>query len=100
MHHCNIKSLRSKVALKAGAVEYTDWISGEGLKLLPTSVWYGSKQSKGEDEIMLELWRMQSTPSVTSLPSPLWPGVEAPDRVLSMDQTDLYCMLMLNNCLK
>ena len=29
---------------------------------------------------MLELWGMQSTPSLPSLPGPLWPGVVAPDK--------------------
>ena len=33
---------------------------------------------------MLELWGMQSTPSLSSLPGPLWPGVVALDRVLRM----------------
>ena len=28
---------------------------------------------------MLELWGMQSTPLLLSLPGPLWPGVVAPD---------------------
>ena len=28
----------------------------------------------------------QSLPSLPALPGPLWPGVVAPDRVLSMDQ--------------
>ena len=32
---------------------------------------------------------MQSTPSLPLLPGPLWPGVVAPDRVLSMDQIEL-----------
>ena len=45
---------------------------------------------------MLELWGMQSTPSLPSLPGPLWPRVEAPDRVLSMGQIELNCVLMLN----
>ena len=35
---------------------------------------------------MLEFWIMQGTSSVPSLPGPLWPGVVAPDRVLSMGQ--------------
>ena len=39
---------------------------------------------------MLELWGMQITPSMTSLPGPLWPGVVAPDRVLSMGQIELF----------
>ena len=39
---------------------------------------------------------MQSTPLLPSLPYPLWPGVVAPDRVLSMGQIELNCVLMLN----
>ena len=45
---------------------------------------------------MLELWVIQTTPSLPSLPGPLWPGVVAPDRVLSMGQLELNCVLMLN----
>ena len=29
---------------------------------------------------MLELWGMQSAPSLPLLPGPLWPGVVAPDK--------------------
>ena len=29
---------------------------------------------------MLEPWRMRSTPSLPSLPGPLWPRVVAPDK--------------------
>ena len=43
-----------------------------------------TKQSDGEVPAMLELWGMRSTPSLPSLPGPLWPGVVAPDRALSM----------------
>ena len=39
---------------------------------------------------MLELWRMQITSSLLSLPGQLWPGVVAPDRVLSMGQIELF----------
>ena len=45
---------------------------------------------------MLELWGMQSTPSLPSLPGPLWSGVIAPDGVLSMGQIELNYVLMLN----
>ena len=45
---------------------------------------YDTKQSDGEVPSVLELWRMRSTPSLPSLPGPLWPGVVAPDRALSM----------------
>ena len=43
-----------------------------------------TKQSDGEVPGVLELWGMRSTPSLTSLPDPLWPGVVAPDKALSM----------------
>ena len=45
---------------------------------------YDTKQSDGEVPAVLELWGMRSTPSLPSLPGPLWPGVVAPDRALSM----------------
>ena len=45
---------------------------------------------------MLEVWAMQSTLSLPSLSNPLWPGVVAPDRALSMSQIELNCILMLN----
>ena len=56
---------------------------------------YDTKQSDSEVPVMLELWRMQSTPSLLSLPGPLWPGVVTPDRVLSLGQIELKCVLML-----
>ena len=58
------------VAELAGTVEYTNCISAVG---------YDAKQSDGETPVMLELWGMQSTPLLPSLPSPLWPGVVAPE---------------------
>ena len=39
---------------------------------------------------------MLSTPSLPSLPGPLWTGVVALDRFLSMGQIELTCVLMLN----
>ena len=41
---------------------------------------YDNKQSDGEVPAMLELWGMRSTPSLPSLPGPLWPVVVAPDK--------------------
>ena len=61
---------------------------------------YDTKQSDGEVPVMLELWGMRSTPSLTSLPGPLWPGVVAPDRVLSIGQIELNCTYAQLNCLK
>ena len=45
---------------------------------------------------MLEFWGMQSTASLPVLPGARWPGVVALDRVLSMGQIELICVLMLN----
>ena len=39
---------------------------------------------------MLELWGMRDTTSLLSLPGPLWLGVVAPDRDLSMGQIELF----------
>ena len=46
---------------------------------------YDTKQSDGEVPVMLGLWGMQSTPSLPLLPGPLWPGMVATDRTLSMN---------------
>ena len=64
-------------AQSAWAVEYTNCFSAE-------CPGYDTKQSDGEVPAMLELWGMWSTLSLPSLPGPLWPGVIAPDRALSM----------------
>ena len=39
---------------------------------------------------------MQNTPSLPSLPGSLWPGVVAPDRVLSISRIELNSVLKLN----
>ena len=57
---------------------------------------YDIKQSDGEAPVMLSFGGMQSNPLLLSLPGPLWPGMKAPDRVLSMGQIDLNSVLMLN----
>ena len=57
---------------------------------------YDIKQSEGEVPVMLELWGIQSTLSLPSLPGTLWHGLIAPGRVLSMYQVELNCVLMIN----
>ena len=52
-----------------------------------------TKQSDGEVPVMLEHWRMQSTPSLPLLSGPLWPGVVTPDRALSMSQIEVTAYL-------
>ena len=57
---------------------------------------YDTKQSDGGVPVMLEFWGMRNMPSLLLLPGPLWLRVVAPDRVLSMGQIELNCILMLN----
>ena len=51
---------------------------------------YDSRNFYGNSPVMLKLWGIRSTPSLPSLPGPLWPGVLAPDRVLSMGQIEVF----------
>ena len=67
-----------------------------GVRLPQWVSWYDTKQSDGKVPVFQELWGMQSTSSFPSLPGPLWPGVIAPERVLSMGQRELNCVLMQN----
>ena len=57
---------------------------------------YDIKQSNGEAPVMLELWEMWSNCSLTSLPGPLSHGQVASDRVLSMDQIELTCVMFIS----
>ena len=57
---------------------------------------YNTNESDGEAPVMLQLWGMKSTPSLSSLSCPLWPRVVALDRVVSMGQIELNFLLMLN----
>ena len=82
-------------AQSAGAVEYTDCFSAEEWDIPKECPAYDTKQSDGEVPVMQELWRMRNTHSLQSLSGPLCSGVIAPDRVLSMGQTELNSILML-----
>ena len=62
----------------AGAVKYTGWISAEGKDSPNECPVFDSKQLDGEVQVMLELWGMQSSPSLPLHPGKLWLGVEAP----------------------
>ena len=52
--------------------------------------WYDIKQSDGEPPVMLDLWGMWSTLLLSLIPDPLWPGVVAPGRVLSMSWIEMF----------
>ena len=78
---------RSPFNQSAEGVEYTNCTSVEEEDSSNEWPACDTKQSVGEVSVMLEIWKMQSTLSLPSFQDPLWPGVVAPDRVLSMDQT-------------
>ena len=60
--------------MSAGAIEYTNWFSGEGYNIINECPDYDIKQSDGEVPVMLELWWKRITPSLPLLPGPLWIG--------------------------
>ena len=87
-------------AQSAGSVEYTKCIPVHGYDSPNACPGYDTKKSDGEAPVNLKLWGIQSTPWMPSLHDPFWSGVEAPDRVLSMDQIKLKCNYAKLNCLK
>ena len=58
--------------------------------------WYDTNQSDGEVPLMLGLWGMRNTPSLPSLPGPLWAGVVATDKDLIYGLNRTNCILMLS----
>ena len=73
-----------------GVVKYTVSLQRSETPPPNESPGYDIKQSDGETPVMLGLWGMQITPSLPLFPGPLWPGVLAPDRVLSMGEIKLF----------
>ena len=58
--------------------------------------WYDTKQLDGKVPVILDLWGMWSTPLLSLLPGSLRPGMVVPDRVPSIGQIGLSCVLRLN----
>ena len=77
-------TLTKIITQSAGAVKYIDSFSD-----------YDTKESDGEVQVMLELSGMRCTLSLPSPQGQLCPRVEAPDRVLSMGQIELFLKLKL-----
>ena len=75
-----------------GRLQNTPTVSLQRVKTTPYNQYpgYDTKQSNGEVPVMLELWGMRCTPSLLLLPGPLWPGVVAPDRVLSLSNRTVW----------
>ena len=87
---CRGNTDKHLIAQAAVATEYTECFSAEENDSPNECPRYDTKQSDGEVPVMQGLWGMRSTPSLLSLPGPLWPTVVAPDRVLSMGQIELF----------
>ena len=85
-------NLIPKVFQSAGAVEYTDCTSTEGVRPPPATI--DTKQSDGEVPVMMELWGKRSTPSLPSLPGPLWSRVVATDKgpIYGLNRTKPNCL--------
>ena len=66
---------RQIITQSAGAVEYTDYTSAKGFDSSNECFYYDTKQYDGKDPVLLDLWGMLSTPSLSSLPGSLWPRV-------------------------
>ena len=73
-----------RLHLCRGVKPHPQWVS-----------WYDTKQSDSKVPVMLGLWGMRSTPSLPSLPGPLWPGVVAPDwtPIYGLNRTNGILML-------
>ena len=82
------------MAQSAWAVEYTVCFSAGGWYYSPSECL--GYDTDVEIPLMVKHWEMQSTPSLPLLPGPFRPGVVAPDRVQSMSQIELNCVLTLN----
>ena len=101
VHAYNRTNTTNIFAQSSGAVEYTDSFSAKSSSPPNECPGYDTKQSDGEVRVILELWGMLGTPSLPSLPGPLWLRVVAPDRILSMGWTELNRVLYARlNCLK
>ena len=74
--HFSIKTWSNMMAQLAGAAEYTDCISAEGKNSPNECPGYVTKQSDGVASVMLELWRLQSTPflAIASRSTLTWSG--------------------------
>ena len=89
-HSKTVELVRQLTSQSSGAVEYIDHISAED-KTTPTGVLdITLNKSEGESPVMLVLWGMCSTSSLSLLLGPLRPGVVVLDKVLSMGQMELF----------
>ena len=66
-----------------------------GIRLPNYCLGYDTK-SDVEAPVILELWGWVQSTLLPSFPGPLWPGVVASDKVLSMGQIELNSVLTLN----
>ena len=78
------------------AIQDTDITSTRWFDALNLYVGDDSTQSDGEVPVIVELGECGALLPLPSLPGPLWLGVVSHDRVLSIGQIELNCLLMQN----
>ena len=78
------KKLSIAFLQSSGVLKYTNCFSAEGLYSPNECPGHETKQFDSKSPVILELWRRWSATYLLSRPGPPWPGVVAPDRVLSM----------------
>ena len=83
--------LSSQLILSSGGVvEHTVCVSAKQYDLpINQCPGYEIKLSDGFAPV-LEIWGIRSSPSFSFLPSPLLSGVVVPDKVISMDQKEIF----------
>ena len=73
-----------EIAQSAGVEELLPALQQKGKTAPNKCPGYDTEQSESEVPVILGLWSMRITPSLPLLPGPLWAGVVAPDRTLSI----------------
>ena len=89
INHCRLFNAKSYSYI---CIKYI-WLCG-GSRIPWLLLCKGGKPS--HNAFPVNLCEMLNTPSLPSITSPLWTGVEATDRIQSMDQIEINCVLMLN----
>ena len=84
------------LAQSARTREYADWISVERQDPHLTSALDMTIKSDGEVQVIMELWGMQSKPSLSLLSDPLSLEMVEPQMVLSMSKIEVNSVLELN----
>ena len=85
----SIQNFIHLLALSPVVAEYNEFIAAKVEDALNECLAYDTKESDVEAPVMLELCGVRGTSLLPSLLGPIWSGVVAADKVLSMDKKKL-----------